>query len=152
MKPLVVTMGAVFLFGIGTLTGVWLSDRSVRTEVHVYADRTPMPQELEIRRAAQHLLDSFNEGRWADAHEAFASHCRGAQSAEELEEGWSDMGDFRLELRWFRVVEVHDDTAIVESDVHMIREQGTGSFGPNRGAEPWLNSFTFEDGQWRACQ
>ena len=139
---------------IGLLVGI-LVTRAVMSEsaaVEIYVDRTPAPQEVQIRAAAQELLDAFNEGRWEAANDSFASFCRGGSSPEELQQAWEEMGDYHFELRSFRVTEVHDDMALVDAEVILMTDESTGRFGPRNGSEPWLKSFTFEDGQWRACQ
>ena len=154
MKRLALAFGALLLFAVG-VGGTLAVQRlahvgSANQHIDIYVDRTPAPEEVAIRRAAQKLLDDYNNGQWQAALDDFASFCRPAASAKEVAANWP--ARFHLELRRFRVTEVHDKTALVDSGVLIWTDESSSPFGPDHGAKPWLNSFTFEDGQWRACQ
>jgi hypothetical protein len=154
MRLALMLLGLVAASAILFASGVLFERARSQDDGHydVYVDRTPPAEELEIRRSLEQLLDDFNNQRWTEAHEGFASHCRSFDTAEELADAWRDAKPYHFELRELRVTEIHDDLALVESEIHIMDDEGTGPFGPDHGAQPWINSFTFEDGRWRACQ
>lgn len=65
--------------------------------------------------------------------------------------GWAGEGDFHLELRDFRVTEIHDNTALVNARVFIVKPNYESPYGPNHGADPFIRSFTKEGDKWRAC-
>jgi hypothetical protein len=67
---------------------------------------------------------------------------------------WAQRADqtYRFELRKFRVTEIHDKAALVDEEVWITDKTERGPYGPDHGSKPFINSFTFEDGRWRACE
>lgn len=158
MRILAGAAAVIVLVGVGVGGGLGvqrlLDGDSANTHVDIYVDRTPAPQEVEIRHAAQKLLDDYNTRQWQDVFTDWASFCRNAASADEYEANWGAHPDqtWHFELRKFSVTEIHDKTAIVDSQVVLIDKAGTGVYGPDSGSKPFISSFTYEDGQWRACE
>ena len=145
---------SLVLIALGVLIGsvaTFELKNSPKGAVNIYVDRTPaLPQEADIRRAAETYLADQKAHRWQQLYDDVGSTCRQGVTPESLAAGW-DNTDEHLELQALHVTEIHDNLALVDSQVLIVSPTQRSRYGPNHGTGSFFSSFKLEYGKWRVC-
>lgn len=106
--------------------------------------------EADIRKAMEGYLSAFNRGDFSEAYAFLSMDCRDEVSFESFEafltRSQASLREDEPKLQDLRIVEVANDTAIVDPDIVIVSDGEEMELG---GEDDVLTELVKEDGRWR---